>query len=75
MALFKQHRKMDEQIEIELAYMRITHDRNSINAQFGGIIQARAGGDCRTGDSMMSDDCIAPIAITHRVYAPFAKRG
>jgi hypothetical protein len=37
-ALFKQHRKMDEQIEIELAYMRITHERNSINAQSGGII-------------------------------------
>jgi hypothetical protein len=38
MALFKQHRKMDEQIEIELAYMRITHERNSINAQSDGII-------------------------------------
>jgi hypothetical protein len=28
MALFKQHREMDEQIKIELADMRIAHDRN-----------------------------------------------
>jgi hypothetical protein len=48
MALFKQHREMDEQIKIELGYMRIAHDRNSTNAQSGGIIEAHAGGDCRT---------------------------
>jgi hypothetical protein len=28
---------MDEQIKIELADMRIAHDRNSINAQSGGL--------------------------------------
>jgi hypothetical protein len=47
MALFKQHREMDEQIKIELGYMRIAHDRNSTNAQSGRIIEAHAGCDSR----------------------------
>jgi hypothetical protein len=59
MALFKQHRKMNEQVKIELGYMRIAHDRNSTNAQSGGIIEAHAGGDCRTGESVMSDELSA----------------
>jgi hypothetical protein len=50
---------MDEQIKIELADMRIAHDRNSINAQSGGTIKAHAGGDCRTGESVMSDELSA----------------
>jgi hypothetical protein len=59
MALFKQHREMDEQIKIELADMRIAHDRNCINAQSGGSIKAHVGGDCRTGESVMSDESSA----------------
>jgi hypothetical protein len=59
MALFKQHREMDKQIKIELADMRIAHDRNSINAQSGGTIEAHAGGDCRTGEAVMSDELSA----------------
>ena len=44
MALFKRSTaEMDEQIKIELADMRIAHDRNSINAQSGGTIEAHAG--------------------------------
>jgi hypothetical protein len=50
---------MDEQIKIELADMRIAHDRNSINAQSGGSIKAHVGGDCRTGESVMSDESSA----------------
>jgi hypothetical protein len=59
MALFKQHREMDEQIKIELADMRIAHDRNSINAQSGGTIEAHAGGDCRTREAVMRDELSA----------------
>jgi hypothetical protein len=75
-ALFKQHREMDEQIKIELADMRITHDRNSINAQSGGIVEAHPGGDCRTGESVMSDELSALLLSRMRigVYAPFAKK-
>ena len=77
MALFKQHREMDEQIKIEFGYMRIAHHRNSINAQSGRIIEAHAGSDCRTGESVMSDELSAWLLSRIRidVYAPFAKRG
>ena len=48
-----------------------------LNAQSGGTIKAHAGGDRRTGESVMSDELSAYLLLRIRigVYASFVKRG